>query len=92
MAHPFEDGSQVCDLRRSLNDSTAQGEIAVLCPRRRPILPLVQLDIGIFPISAVKDNYYDIPSLLADQCDEFIQITLLVFGQKCNIALHIHKI
>ena len=56
------------------------------------IVPLVQIDVGVLRITAVKDNHYDIPDLLADQCDEFVQVALLAFGQKRNIALHIHKI
>ena len=56
------------------------------------IVPLVQIDVGVLRITAVKDDHYDIPDLLADQCDEFVQVALLAFGQKRNIALHIHKI
>ena len=55
-------------------------------------MPLVQIDVGVLRITAVKDNHYDIPDLLADQCDEFVQVALLAFGQKRDIALHIHKI
>ena len=57
------------------------------------VIPLyIQFDISISGIAAVKDNHYDILYFIADQADQFPQISLFAFGQKVYRGLHIHKI